>query len=64
MLSQELLPMLRKPWQLKFHFYANKFIIRFKASMVDMGLGCIDWWEQPDSGEIKQELADNDSNAH
>lgn len=28
--------------------------------MIDMGLGCIDWWEQPDSNEIKKELADND----
>jgi hypothetical protein len=28
--------------------------------MLDMGLGCIDWWNQSDSNEIKQEINEND----
>jgi len=29
-----------------------------EATLADMGLGCINWWETNDSDEIKQEIAD------
>jgi len=32
----------------------------FKASMLDMGLGCVDWWDPAVSDEVKQEMNENE----
>ncbi|KAF7637959.1 RNA_pol_Rbc25 domain-containing protein [Meloidogyne graminicola] len=34
--------------------------MKIEASMIDMGLGCVDWWDPSNSDEVKQEMNEND----
>uniref|UniRef100_A0A1I8BAI5 RNA_pol_Rbc25 domain-containing protein n=1 Tax=Meloidogyne hapla TaxID=6305 RepID=A0A1I8BAI5_MELHA len=35
-------------------------VMSIEASMIDMGLGCVDWWDPAVSDEVKQEMNENE----